>query len=220
MKLFASHIVAIVLAIMAAMCPGLSVSARAAPVDSQKATVVLVHGAFAESASWNGVIDKLQDQGYPVVAAANPLRSLEGKHNVRVRYSNADMSKASEIRDMADFARAEFGKVDTIVNNAGIQHVAPVRTVALEVAEHGVTCNTICPGFVKTPLVDKQIADQARTHGIPPERVVRGVLLVHQARKEFVRVEELAALAVFLASDDAASITGAAIAIDNRWTLH
>jgi 3-hydroxybutyrate dehydrogenase len=92
--------------------------------------------------------------------------------------------------------------------------------VALEVAEHGVTCNTICPGFVKTPLVDKQIADQARTHGIPPERVVRGVLLVHQARKEFVRVEELAALAVFLASDDAASITGAAIAIDNRWTLH
>jgi pimeloyl-ACP methyl ester carboxylesterase len=78
MKLLASCIVGIVLAIMAAMYPGFSISTRAAPVDSQKATVVLVHGAFAESASWNGVIDKLQDQGYPVVAAANPLRSLKG----------------------------------------------------------------------------------------------------------------------------------------------
>lgn len=214
-------------------------------------------------------------------------RDLESRHNVRVRFSGADMSKPNEIRDMAAYAHDEFGKVDIIVNNAGIQYVAPVeefpdekwdaiqainlsaafhlikavvpemkarrwgriinvasahgltasefksayvaakhgmvglaRTVALEVAEHGVTCNTICPGFVKTPLVDKQIADQARTHGIAPERVVREVLLAQQARKEFVRVEELAALALFLASADAASITGAAIAIDNGWTLH
>jgi 3-hydroxybutyrate dehydrogenase len=94
------------------------------------------------------------------------------------------------------------------------------KTVAIEVAEYGITCNTICPGYVKTPLVDKQIADQAKAHGIPPENVVRDVLLVHQARKEFVTVEELAALAVFLSSDAAASMTATALAMDNGWTQH
>ena len=94
------------------------------------------------------------------------------------------------------------------------------KVVALELAEHGITCNTICPGYVKTPLVEKQIADQAKAHGISPERVVREVMLSHQARKEFVAVEELAALAVFLASDAAASITAAAIPMDGGWTQH
>ena len=86
--------------------------------------------------------------------------------------------------------------------------------------EFGVTSNTICPGYVKTPLVDKQIADQAKAHGISPEQVVRDVMLSHQARKEFIQVEELAALAVFLASDAAASMTGTALAMDGGWTLH
>jgi 3-hydroxybutyrate dehydrogenase len=87
-------------------------------------------------------------------------------------------------------------------------------------AEDGITSNTICPGYVKTPRVDKQIADQAQAHGIPPAQVVRDVMLSHQARKEFVQVDELAALAVFLASDVAASMTGAALAMDGGWTLH
>jgi pimeloyl-ACP methyl ester carboxylesterase len=78
MKLFASRILAIMLAAMAAIYPGLSVSAQAAAASPQKATVVLVHGAFAESSSWNGVITRLRGQGYPIVAAANPLRSLKG----------------------------------------------------------------------------------------------------------------------------------------------
>ena len=60
------------------------------------------------------------------------------------------------------------------------------KTMAVELAEFGITCNTICPGYVKTPLVDKQIADQARAHNIPPEQVVRDVMLSHQARKQFV----------------------------------
>ena len=94
------------------------------------------------------------------------------------------------------------------------------KTVAIELAEHGVTCNTICPGYVKTPLVDKQIADQAKAHGISPENVVRDVLLVHQARKEFVRVEELAALTAFLCSNEAASMTANAIPMDGGWTQH
>ena len=94
------------------------------------------------------------------------------------------------------------------------------KTVAVELAEFGITSNTICPGYVKTPLVDKQIADQAKAHGISEANVVRDVLLVHQARKEFVRVEELAALAVFLASDAAASMTATALAMDGGWTQH
>jgi 3-hydroxybutyrate dehydrogenase len=94
------------------------------------------------------------------------------------------------------------------------------KTVALETAEHGITCNTICPGYVRTPLVEKQIADQARTHGIPEDEVVRDVLLVNHARKQFVEVDELAALTLFLASDAAASMTAAAIAIDCGWTRH
>jgi len=212
---------------------------------------------------------------------------LQREFGVKVLYSGADMSQPEQIRAMAMQAAAQFGKVDIIVNNAGIQHVAPVedfpdekwaailainlssafhlikavvpgmkarkfgriinvasahgltaspfksayvaakhgmvglgKTVGIELAEFGITCNTICPGYVKTPLVDKQIADQAKAHGISPENVVRDVLLVHQARKEFVRVEELAALAVFLSSDMAASMTAAAIPMDGGWTQH
>jgi len=212
---------------------------------------------------------------------------LQRRFGVKVRYSGADMSQPEQIRAMAELARHEFGKVDIVVNNAGIQHVAPVeefpdakwdailainlssafhlikavvpemkarrsgriiniasahgltaspfkaayvtakhgliglsKTVAVELAEFGVTSNTICPGYVKTPLVDRQIADQAKAHGISEANVVRDVLLVHQPRKEFVRVDELAALAVFLASDAAASMTATAIAMDGGWTQH
>jgi 3-hydroxybutyrate dehydrogenase len=213
--------------------------------------------------------------------------AMQERHGVQVRWSGADMSQPAQIRALADLSAVEFGRVDIVVNNAGIQHVAPVdefddakwdavlainlssafhlikavvpgmkqrrfgriinvasahgltaspfksayvaakhamiglsKTVALELAEFGITSNTICPGYVKTPLVDKQIADQAKAHGISPEQVVRDVMLSHQARKQFVQVEELAALAVFLASDAAASMTGAALAMDGGWTLH
>jgi len=94
------------------------------------------------------------------------------------------------------------------------------KTVALETAEQGITCNAICPGYVYTPLVEAQIEGQAKAHGIPREQVIRDVLLAQQPNKRFATVEELGALSVFLASDAAASITGTALPVDGGWTAH
>jgi 3-hydroxybutyrate dehydrogenase len=91
------------------------------------------------------------------------------------------------------------------------------KTVALETARQGITCNAICPGYVLTPLVEKQIDDQARTHGLPRAEVIDKVMLERQPSKAFVQVDEVAALCVFLCSDAAASITGTPVSIDGGW---
>jgi 3-hydroxybutyrate dehydrogenase len=96
--------------------------------------------------------------------------------------------------------------------------VGLTKVVALEVAELGITCNAICPGYVKTPLVEGQIDDQAKARGISPEEVIRDVILAAQPTKKFVTFDELNALALFLADDQAASINGAALSIDGGWT--
>lgn len=96
--------------------------------------------------------------------------------------------------------------------------VGLTKTVALETAEHGITVNAICPGYVETPLVEGQIADTAKERGMSEEDVKTEVILKAQPTKEFVTVEELADYAVFLASDSARSITGAALAVDGGWT--
>jgi len=92
------------------------------------------------------------------------------------------------------------------------------KTVALEVATAGITANAICPGYVWTPLVEKQIPDTAKARGLTEQQVINDVLLHAQPTKQFVQVSEVAALAAFLASKDAASITGAVIPIDGGWT--
>jgi 3-hydroxybutyrate dehydrogenase len=94
------------------------------------------------------------------------------------------------------------------------------KATALEGAEHGITCNAVCPGYVWTPLVEKQIDDQARNHGVPREQVVHDVLLAKQPTKRFATVEEIGALTAFLCSDEAASITGTALPVDGGWTAH
>jgi 3-hydroxybutyrate dehydrogenase len=197
------------------------------------------------------------------------------------------MSRPDEIENMVRKALAEFGAVDVLVNNAGIQHVAPIedfpvdkwnaiiainlaasfhtirhalpamkqrkwgriiniasahalvaspfksayvaakhaiagltKTVALEVAEQGITVNAICPGYVRTPLVEQQIPDTARARGMTHEQVVKEVLLAAQSTKQFVTIKQVASLASYLASEDAASITGAILPVDGGWTAH
>ncbi len=92
------------------------------------------------------------------------------------------------------------------------------KTTALEGAEHGVTVNAICPGYVLTPLVEKQIPDTAKARGITEDAVKRDVLLAAQPTKEFVTVEQIGALAVLLASAEGAQINGASLPVDGGWT--
>lgn len=92
------------------------------------------------------------------------------------------------------------------------------KTVALETAEHGITVNAICPGYVMTPLVEKQIPETAKARGLTEEQVIRDVLLHAQPTRQFVTTKQLGALAVFLCSSAAASITGAALPVEGGWT--
>ncbi len=218
---------------------------------------------------------------------AKAQAGIETDFGVAVSYSPADMSKADAIADMILMTLKDHSRLDVVVNNAGIQHVAPIdqfpiekwnailainlssafhttraalpamrankygriiniasahglvaspfkaayvaakhgvvgltKTIALETAEEGITCNAICPGYVYTPLVEAQIEGQAKAHGIPREQVIKDVLLAQQPNKRFATVEELGALTVFLASEAAASITGIALPVDGGWTAH
>jgi 3-hydroxybutyrate dehydrogenase len=96
--------------------------------------------------------------------------------------------------------------------------VGLTKAVALEVAEHGIRVNSICPGFVRTPLVDRQIEDRARENNVSQEQAIRDIILAPQPTKEFVKVEEVAGLALFLCSPAANQITGAQFSIDGGWT--
>lgn len=92
------------------------------------------------------------------------------------------------------------------------------KTVALETGDVDITINTICPAYVRTPLVDKQIAAQAREHGLTEERVIKEIMLQPMPKQAFIAIEEIAALAEYLMSDSARNITAQAIAIDGGWT--
>jgi len=93
-----------------------------------------------------------------------------------------------------------------------------MRVTALEGGEHGITCNTVCPAYVRTPLVEKQIADQARTRGLEPSEVEQKVFLENVAVKRLLEPEDVAAYVAFLASEAAWGITGSAQMIDLGWT--
>jgi 3-hydroxybutyrate dehydrogenase len=219
------------------------------------------------------------------VAIEKERAGLEKDFGVKARYSPADMSKPAEIAAMIAETEKEFGSLDVLVNNAGIQHVANIedfpidrwdaiiainlsssfhtiraampgmkkrkwgriiniasahglvasgqkvayvaakhglvgltKTVAIEAANDGVTCNAICPGWVLTPLVAKQIEARAQQSGQTFDEAKVALVSEKQPMHEFTSPENIGALAVFLASDAAASITGSSYSIDGGWT--
>ena len=224
--------------------------------------------------------------GFGEAAAIEKLRQEIAKaHGVRVAYSPADLSKAAETTGMIEQATRELGRVDVLVNNAGIQHVSPVhqfpvekwdaiiainltavflairaslpqmlernwgriiniasvhglvasvdksayvaskhgvvgltKGVALETATTGITCNAICPGWVLTPLVQKQIDALAAKEKLSPDDAKIRLLGEKQPSLEFTTPEQLGALAAFLCSDAAAQLNGVALPVDGGWT--
>lgn len=154
---------------------------------------------------WNAIIAINLSSSFHTIRAAFPIMKQQ-KWGRIINMGSAHSLIASPFK--AAYVAAKHGL-------AGL-----AKVVALEGAEHGVTCNVICPGYVKTPLVDNQIADTAKARNMTPEQVVRDVILASQATKQFVTVEQIAALAAYLASDDAASITGTCLPIDGGWTSH
>ena len=132
---------------------------------------------------------------------------------------------------MAGMKARKFGRIINVASAHGLvaspyksayvaaKHgiVGLTKTIALEGAEHGVTCNAICPGYVKTPLVEKQIPDTAKARGMTEEEVVQKVILDAQPTKQFVTVEQVGSLACYLTKPEAAQITGAALQIDGGW---
>ncbi len=210
---------------------------------------------------------------------------LEADTGVQVLFHGANALRPDETADMVETAAKTFGRLDILVPNAGVQHVAPVdefplekwdlilainlsaafhairaavpimkrqgrgrliniasahglaaspyksayvaakhgmvgmtKSIALELAEQNITCNAICPGYVKTPLVEGQIADTAKARGMSEEEVMRDVILAAQPTKKFVHYNELVGLLIYLASDEGASVNGAAVSIDGGWT--
>ncbi len=240
--------------------------------------------ALADALAAQGVNIVLNGLG-EMTAIEKTRAELAEKHGVEVLYHGADMTKPDQIADMVATAHREFGRLDILLNNAGVQHVAPVdefppekwdqiiainlssafhttraamkgmkaskwgriintasahalvaspfksayvaakhgiagftKTIALEGATFGITSNAICPGYVWTPLVEKQIPDTMAARGLTREQVINDVLLDAQPTKQFVTVEEIAALAIYLSGDLARSITGSIISIDGGWT--
>ncbi len=138
-----------------------------------------------------------------LVRAALPHMYAQGWGRV-VNISSAHGLRASEF------------KVAYVAAKHGMEGLSKVT--ALEGAPHGVTSNCVNPGYVRTPLVEKQVADQARTHGIPEDEVVEKIMLTRAAVKRLVEPEEVAGLVSYLASDAAAMVTGTSYTIDGGWT--
>ncbi|CAM3035573.1 MULTISPECIES: 3-hydroxybutyrate dehydrogenase [Sphingomonas] len=240
--------------------------------------------AYAKALAAEGAAVVLNGFGEADAIEANRA-GLERASGAAALYDPADMTQPDQIAAMIERAVAETGSCDIVINNAGIQHVAPIaefpvekwdaiiainlssawhmmraaiphmrqkgwgriittasahslvaspnksayvaakhgvvgitKTVALEVATDGITANCISPGYVWTPLVENQIPDTMKARGMSREQVIDEVLLKAQPTKEFVTIEQVAALALFLCRDEAKSITGANLSVDGGWT--
>jgi 3-hydroxybutyrate dehydrogenase len=154
-------------------------------------------------AKWDAIVAINLSSAFHTSAAAIPAMRASGWGRI-VNIASAHGLTASPFKSA--YVSAKHGLVGL------------TKTVALELAEEGVTCNAICPGYVLTPLVENQIADQMKVHGLPRERVIKEVMLERQPTREFAKVEDIGALTVFLCSDAAAQITGTTLSVDGGWT--
>ena len=152
---------------------------------------------------WDRIIAVNLSSAFHTTAAALPLMRRAGWGRV-INIASAHGLTASPFK--AAYVAAKHGLVGL------------TKVTALETAEEPVTCNAICPGYVLTPLVEAQIPDQMKTHGMDRETVVREVMLARQPSKDFVTVGQIGGTAVFLCSGAAAQITGTTISVDGGWT--
>lgn len=240
--------------------------------------------AYAKALAGEGANIVINGFGDPD-AIEQERKALEAASSARALYSGHDLTKVAEIEAMMAEAAGAFGGIDMLINNAGMQHVAPVeefpldkwdliialnlnsafhtarlaipymkaqkwgriiqtasahsmtaspfksayvtakhglfgltKTLALELATFGITANCISPGYVWTPLVENQIPDTMKARGMTREQVMNDVLLAGQPTKQFVTVDQVAAMALFLCGDAAANITGANMMVDGGWT--
>ena len=152
---------------------------------------------------WDAIIAVNLTSAFHTIAAAVPQMRAAGYGRI-VNIASAHGLRASPFKSA--YVAAKHGVVGL------------TKTVALELAGKGVTCNAVCPGFVLTPLVETQIEDRAKETGLDRETVIRDIILAKQPSKEFATVEEIAAATAFLASREAAQITGTTLSVDGGWT--
>ena len=152
---------------------------------------------------WDAVLAINLSSAFHTTAAAVPwMKKAAGGRIVNI--ASAHGLRASPYK--AAYVAAKHGMVGL------------TKTVALELAEDGITCNAICPGYVLTPLIESQIPDQMKTHGMDRDTVIREVMLAKQPTRQFATIDEIGEAVAFLCSPAAAQITGTALSIDGGWT--
>ncbi len=152
---------------------------------------------------WDALIAVILSSTFHATKAATPIMKAQGRGRI-VNIASAHGLVASAFK--APYVAAKFGVVGF------------TKGCAVELARTGITVNAICPGYVKTPLIEAQVVDQAKARGIPEDRVITDVILAAQPNKAFVEYEHLAGMLLYLVSDMGASATGAALSVDGAWT--
>jgi 3-hydroxybutyrate dehydrogenase len=216
------------------------IEATRAELDAKSDGTVAYHGAdmtkpdeiadlVAKTEAQFGAVDILvNNAGIQHVAPIDEFPIAKWDAIIAINLTSAFHTIRAALPGMKD---RKFGRIINIASAHGLvaspfksayvaaKHgiVGMTKTVALEVAQKGITVNAVCPGYVLTPLVEGQVADTAKARGITEDEVKNDVMLAAQPTKEFVTVEQLGALCVFLCSDAAASMTGTALPMDGGW---